>query len=450
MKKTLFLTLFALVATAGFSQTEFKIQKHEYNTIQENEKFGIVEIVYEIINGNEVEKEKRKILPCEYSDIGFYSKVAIVAKGGTKKGGALLNAKWAMYNFSEEKFTTPFKYDAIEMFGEDLAACNVGGEHIDVSKSKYHVLEYHFSGGLWGYIDCQSGNEIIAPQYENVDAFGNGVAMVSKDGVTTLLQNPLLASDVDINIPVTNVKNEETFAFVFANQDYTKFSVPFAINDGKLFKEYCAKTFGIPKNNIQFYENATFGNMISAINKIKDYADAYDGDARFIVYYSGQGVSDENSKIPYLLPVDAVLNNLSATAYSMEKLNRELSELSAKSIWLIIDACFNGADKEGKMLASGRGVAVKPNPNRADGNLILFSATSGNETAYAYKEKNHGLFTYYLLKKLQETNGDITSKALTDYVTVEVKKQSVGNTSVQSPTVIVSEKLINWQTLKLK
>jgi hypothetical protein len=401
-----------------------------------------------------------EIVSCEYTYIDIGKEAIRLAKGGAKGGNVAdydsrnfppIGAKWGMYANNR---LIACKYDYLSLPSEGLVAFNVGGNLTDVRQGK-------ISGGKWGYIDL-NGKEIIPALYETADNFKDGAAMVSLNGQTALIENPLsggkanigvtggFAAETDVNIPATGAQNDETFAFIFANDSYLNFSVPFANNDGKIFREYCQKTLGVPEKNIRFYENATIGNMASAVNRIKEIADTYDGDARFIVYYSGQGLTDESSKTPYLLPVDAVLTNLAATGYSVEKLNKELSQLPAKSTLLVLDACFNGCDREGKMLTAARSIAVKAKPNYASGSLIVFSATTSDETAYQYKDKNHGLLTYFLLKKLQETKGDITYRLLTDYVISEVKKQSLSNSKIQSPSVTVSDKLTNWQTLKLK
>jgi len=64
----------------------------------------------------------------------------------------------------------------------------------------------------------------------------------------------------------------------------------------------------------------------------------------------------------------------------------------------------------------------------------------------------HGLFTYFLLKKLQETQGNVTYAELSDYVNKQVKRQSVViNNKRQTPTVIPSVSMgENWKTKKLK
>ena len=83
--------------------------------------------------------------------------------------------------------------------------------------------------------------------------------------------------------------------------------------------------------------------------------------------------------------------------------------------------------------------------------MVVLSAAQGDETAYPYKEKGHGIFTYYLLKKLQETKGNITFGQLADYVTLQVKKQSVViNGKIQTPTVSPSTSATDWKEWKLR
>ena len=83
--------------------------------------------------------------------------------------------------------------------------------------------------------------------------------------------------------------------------------------------------------------------------------------------------------------------------------------------------------------------------------MVVFSAAQGDETAYPYKEKAHGMFTYYLLKKLQETSGDVTLGELADYVTEEVSRRAiVENSKSQTPSVSVSDAVASdWKNMKL-
>ncbi|MDR1896895.1 MAG: WG repeat-containing protein [Prevotellaceae bacterium] len=413
------------------------------------------------LNGKEgvVDKQGNEIIACEYTYIAMFGEdKAVVAKGGNivKKYYSPTGAKWGMYDLAQKKRMVECKYDYLSRPSEGLAAFNIGGNLTDGNTDK-------ISGGKWGYMDIATGKEIIPAQYETAEDFKDGAAMVSQNGQTALIENPLakgkanignpfagLQSDVDVNIPVTDAQNPEFFAFIFANENYPELTVPAALNDGKVVKDYCQKTLGIPEKNIRFYEDATINNITSAVNRIKEIADAFDGDARFLFYYSGQGITDENNKIRYLLPVDASLTGIAATGYSVDKLSRELSQVAAQSVLVVLDAGFNGYTREGKALAAARGVAVKPKAEAPAGSLILFSATSGDEVAGLYSEQNHGLFTYHFLKKLQETKGNVSCKELSDYVTSAVKRQTVSGSKVQSPAIIASDQLINWQTLKIK
>lgn len=100
-------------------------------------------------------------------------------------------------------------------------------------------------------------------------------------------------------------------------------------------------------------------------------------------------------------------------------------------------------------MTSTRGVALKPKPLNIKGNLVMMSASQATETAQPYNEKRHGLFTYFLLEKLKETNGDVTLGELADYVTRQVKRTSAVNGKAQTPTVKVAYGNKEWQSQKL-
>ena len=260
-------------------------------------------------------------------------------------------------------------------------------------------------------------------------------------------------ADVDKNLPTTSKKQERTFALIIANEHYEMAEpVAYALNDGKIFADYCEQTLGLPKHNIRFYEDATFGKMKAAMRDIKEIADAYEGDMQLIVYYAGHGVPNEQNKEAYLLPVDVDGRHTEEDCYPLSKFYKELGELKSKSVTVFLDACFSGAQRGEGMLASVRGVAIKPKDNTPQGNMVVFSAATGDETASPYNEKGHGLFTYFLLKKLRESKGDCTLGELGEYVQKSVRQQSVViNRKSQTPTIVPSQSLKNsWQTLKLK
>ena len=260
-----------------------------------------------------------------------------------------------------------------------------------------------------------------------------------------------IESDVDKDIPETGHQQNNTFALIIANENYQDVAqVPNALHDGKVFAEYCEKTLGIPKENIKYVADATLNGIQRQLNWLTQVMEAFEGDAHVIFYYAGHGIPDESSKSAYLLPVDGFGTDVSS-GYSLDKLYAELGSKPAKSVIVLLDACFSGANRDGKMLTSARGVAIKVKQNTPQGNIVVFSAAQGNQTAYPYKEKGHGLFTYYILKKLKETKGKISLGELSEYVTTEVRKRSlITNSKLQNPTTSPSSSAKNWKNWKMR
>lgn len=279
---------------------------------------------------------------------------------------------------------------------------------------------------------------------------------MSKEQDAMVAQKPVPVEEnldpIDVNLPKATEPRDNTFAVVIGNEDYKYVAaVPFAARDAAIFAKYCRVTLGLPDDNIRLYTNATYGDILDAIDDIKTISEVYNGDIRVIFYYAGHGVPDEATRNAYLLPVDARSQQLK-TCYPIEKLYAELGSLKAHSVTLLLDACFSGSQRGEGMLMSARGVALKPRTDEPKGNMVAISAATGEETAYPYAEKRHGMFTYYLLSKLQESGGDVTLGELCDYVTIKVSQQSVKvNRKQQTPTVVPSPEIeTSWRTLPLR
>ncbi|MBR4836843.1 MAG: caspase family protein [Bacteroidales bacterium] len=260
-----------------------------------------------------------------------------------------------------------------------------------------------------------------------------------------------IQSDVDVNIPKTGRKASDTFVLIIANEHYAFVdNVDFAVHDGEIFKEYCINTLGVPERQVWFYKDASAGIISGGVDKMVQAMSLFDN-SKAIVYYCGHGIPDEHTGDAYIVPTDGKGTN-TATCYSLNKLYTTLAASNATSITYFMDACFSGANKEGSMLVAARGVAREAKKETLKGNTVVFSAASGAETAMTYKEKGHGLFTYYLLKKLQETKGDVSYGDLDKYIKDNVKRESfLTNEKVQTPTTNVSENAVDsWREMNLK
>ena len=346
-------------------------------------------------------------------------------------------------------------------FAENWADVKVYNQNFVISNHKLALAGLTFttpSGKVYTYNNQQA----LAYNETQVDAnFTNDFVdygkLVNSEGSENKAQIGTTevavgVSDVDINIPESKKNNENTFAVIIANEKYTMVpQVPMAVNDGTIFAEYCEKTLGLPKTNIMSYPNATYGKMIRAMQDIKNIADAYNG-IRVIFFYAGHGIPNESTRDAFLLPIDADGGSTEA-CYPLKKLYKELSALKASSVVCFLDACFSGTTGDGNtLMASARGVALKARTEQPTGNLVVFSAASDDETAYPYTDRGHGLFTYFLLKKLQESKGNTTLGDLGEYIIENVKQKSVLiNRKVQTPTVSAAAGTAEkWRKLKLK
>lgn len=261
-----------------------------------------------------------------------------------------------------------------------------------------------------------------------------------------------LTSVVDKNIPSSSKVNDKTFAVIIANEAYQNTAnVPYAMNDGGVFRDYCKLALGIPSRNIHFVANATLNNIQGEVNWLENVLQSYEGQARAIFYYAGHGIPDEASKDSYLLPVDGIGSDV-RTGYKLQNLYARLGSMPSESVTVFLDACFSGANRDGEMLNPNlRGVVIRANSAAPSGNMVVFSAAQGYETAMPLSEESHGMFTYFLLKKLQETAGDVTFEELSEYVQRNVRRYSSVLGKTQTPTVTPSSSLGDaWKGWKLK
>lgn len=248
-------------------------------------------------------------------------------------------------------------------------------------------------------------------------------------------------ADVDMDIPVVALnKNPNTCCVIIANENYEDVpNVDYAERDGKFFKEYCVKVLGVPEKQIRMFVNASYTDIKRALNWMESAANAIGEDARVIFYYAGHGMPGEKDKAAYLIPVDGFPKDIT-TCFKLSELYARFEKISSQNITVFLDACFSGVNRgSGQSLVAARGVAIKPVNDVVKGNVVVFTAASGDETALAYQKKRHGMFTYFLLRKLKETKGKVSYGDLYEAISADVKKNSLfENDKSQSPSMNVS------------
>jgi len=342
--------------------------------------------------------------------------------------------------FINEEFVTSFKTESLYGNGIGFAVSN-GSLIIDSftikelnSKNEFKLLSYG-----------KNELEIDFTQTENVP--NTKKDEIEPEAEINLIAKQIFAVD---NVLKTGNEDNNAFALIVGNENYLQEqSVQFALNDALIFKLYATNVLGVPPSHIHFVKDGTFGQILSEIDWLKNIIKSYKGDASIYLYYAGHGFPDEATKSSYLLPVDGYSSNV-VTGIKLDDVYQALSMYSTRNVTVFIDACFSGGSRAG-MLADGRGVSIVPKKNIVSGNLIVFTATSGNETAHPYIEKSHGLFTYFLLKKMKESGKDLTYGELFDYLTLNVSKISAVHNKMQTPNIIISPSIQgDWKNKKFK
>ena len=277
-------------------------------------------------------------------------------------------------------------------------------------------------------------NRIVVAAYNNSDIRSEEVRIVYKVtavGGKSHIPPLSLFCDVDkkaLELPAVgqNVDHKK-WAVVIGVEKYRRApSVPYAQRDAQAVYEYFTRLFRIPAENCFafFDEQATLGEFLDLFED-RLPALVRKGDTVYC-YFAGHGVPDVGDQTSYLLPYDGKPSNPKRTAYASADLYASLGRLKAKNVFVFLDACFSGSagrSLDQKLLFEG----ARPGLMRikdlipVQRNMIVFAAAESNQASNAYQEKQHGLFTYYLLKGLwvdsaQNRSNVINVKYLADYV----------------------------------
>lgn len=251
------------------------------------------------------------------------------------------------------------------------------------------------------------------------------VATDSKNKGFAVLSVPDFVADVDVDIPKTGMKQPDAMAVVIGNSAYKKIApVDYAINDARTVKKYLIDVLGYKEGNILYYENVSkadfetiFGNKDN--HKGKLFGMVKENKSDVFIYYSGHGVPGEDKK-GYLAPIEIDGDYAQLGGYDENVFFENLSKIPAKSITVVLDACFSG---EGIIKnASSIGWQVD-NPAINLKNGVVFSSSARTELSNWYNEKKHGMFTYFFLKALYDAkkidpnkDGSLTADEIYTYL----------------------------------
>ncbi len=345
----------------------------------------------------------------------------------------------------DQAFASCTKLNSIELSPTAILGHYVFASEVVVDNRVRHSLYNGEILRIPSYININNCHEYgIAPE-----AYGK-VRKTKADDV----DYDYMTADVDSFIPTGMFSRNNVYALVIGNQNYRFASdVPYAIHDARVFADYCKKVLGIPADNIHISEDATKQMILE--EELEDWVGRIGNreEKKLIVYYAGHGVPDvKDHNKPYMLPVDVRGTN-PKRGISLDDFYAKLGEFEFKQTSVFLDACFSGVNRDNEGVSEGlRAVEIDADEaSLGNGALVVFSAAQGNETAQGYPKQGHGLFTYYLLKAIQDTNGDVSFGDLSDDVSRNVSKQAknMNMRKSQTPTTNASDQIsTSWRSMR--
>lgn len=130
-----------------------------------------------------------------------------------------------------------------------------------------------------------------------------------------------------------------------------------------------------------------------------------------IIYFAGHGAketlplrSSEQRVVPFLVPYDAVRDDLVATAIPMDEVGRFLEMIPCRNVLFFFDSCYSGAATYARTFVlpgtrqAEKGAPVFPEIS-GKGTVIL-AASQEYEPSYEDPAVGHGVFTEYLIEAL--------------------------------------------------
>jgi uncharacterized caspase-like protein len=187
-------------------------------------------------------------------------------------------------------------------------------------------------------------------------------------------------------------------------------------------------------------ENAGKNDFNIMMKKLSNMVKA--GKSDVFVYYNGHGAPDTKSNEAFFVPYDCDPEYANESGYPVTEFYNQIGRLPARSITVVLDACFSGSTPKGLLFKGVSPALLKvKNPIAAMQNGVVFSSSTENQLSNWYPEKKHGLFTYFFLKGLQGAadanhDGQITAEELENYLNENVPEKAREQNREQTPQML--------------
>jgi hypothetical protein len=230
-------------------------------------------------------------------------------------------------------------------------------------------------------------------------------------------------------------------------------SARFAERDAALMRRYAVEALGINDDLEHLYfrtgADVTGGELRKLFGETGWLARRVTANTDLVVYFAGHGAPDAARRTPYLLPFDADPAFVTETGFALGTLYDRLARLPARSITVILDACFSGLTRGGEALVAG----TRPtqlsieHPALVRRQMAVLTASRDAQAAGDLPEARHGLLTYWIARGLRgeaDANDDdtITITELGRFAEVRVRETAARLDRDQRPLLVARDSVM--------
>ena len=212
--------------------------------------------------------------------------------------------------------------------------------------------------------------------------------------------------DLQLSYPRVVEDSDDDVAVIIGNANYKKFgaSIPNvtpAYADADAFSRFAREGLGIREGNIIHLRDATQAQMIRLFGTAK-YPQGQLHDwvkrnrSRVYLYFSGHGAPGQEEG-NYLVPSDADSGRLALNGFPVEHLYQNLAELDARSVTVVLEACFSGMAQESNLVTHASPIFVQRKSTAIPKGITVIAAGGPSQIASWEQDRSHGLFTKYYL-----------------------------------------------------
>ena len=217
-----------------------------------------------------------------------------------------------------------------------------------------------------------------------------------------------ILSSSSLDIPFrSSLTQPDDIAVIIGNANYEEGkdipNVTTAYADAASIKNYVTEALGIREENIIFLKDAsqseltaTFGSATNHKGQLFNYVKP--GKSKVFIYYSGHGAPGGEDGSSYIVPTDAQASLIDLNGYPLSTLYKNLGKIPAKSVTVVLEACFSGASQSGSVITQASPIYLKAKETSIPSGITVIAAGAANQIASWEQDSSSGLFTKYFLK----------------------------------------------------